>query len=164
MRYDDFSGKALPQMMERVKINLRTQGIDYFVYGEEFEPPFLYHKSRYINEEFSDFPEQVAFEKKLAEVGLFDFSGYGPKPGDLLETLAQNRWAVDFMVEDEDMLEVAQWVVANTPFDRLYFYGENLPIHVSFGSNHDRQIVRMISLVSGGLVPRVISLEAFLNL
>ena len=72
--------------------------------------------------------------------------------------------AVDFMVEDEDMLEVAQWVVANTPFDRLYFYGENLPIHVSFGSNHDRQIVRMISLVSGGLVPRVISLEAFLNL
>jgi len=26
---------------------------------------------------------------------------------------------VDFMVDDEDMREVARWVVANTPFDRL---------------------------------------------
>jgi hypothetical protein len=26
--------------------------------------------------------------------------------------------AVDFIVEDESMLEVAQWVVANTPFAR----------------------------------------------
>ena len=41
------------------------------------------------------------------------------------------------------MLEVAQWIVAHTPFDRLYFYGDDLPIHVSFGPNHDRQVVLM---------------------
>jgi hypothetical protein len=28
--------------------------------------------------------------------------------------------AVDFIVDDEDMLEVARWVAANMPFDRLY--------------------------------------------
>ncbi|MFO1421583.1 MAG: hypothetical protein U1F59_11740 [Candidatus Competibacteraceae bacterium] len=28
------------------------QNIDYFAYGDRYEPPFLYHKSRYIHEEF----------------------------------------------------------------------------------------------------------------
>jgi hypothetical protein len=71
--------------------------------------------------------------------------------------------AVDFLVEYENMLEVAQWVVANTPFDRLYFYGDDQPIHVSFGPNHDRQIVQMVASASGRLLPRVISLENFLS-
>ncbi|MES9856230.1 MAG: peptidase M15 [Sedimenticola sp.] len=72
--------------------------------------------------------------------------------------------AVDFFVEDESMLEVAQWVVANTPFDRLYFYGDDRPIHVSYGPNHDRQIVRMMPSKTGRLVPRVVSSETFLGL
>jgi len=63
--------------------------------------------------------------------------------------------AVDFIIEDENMLEVAQWIIANTPFDRLYFYGENRPIHISYGPNQDRSIVRMIPGKSGRLVPRV---------
>ena len=70
---------------------------------------------------------------------------------------------MDFIVEDENMLEVAQWVVANTPFDRLYFYTDDKPIHVSFGPNHDGQIVRMVPSKSGGLVPRVVSSETFLK-
>ncbi|WP_295432217.1 hypothetical protein [uncultured Thiodictyon sp.] len=71
--------------------------------------------------------------------------------------------AVDFLVEDENMLEVAQWVAANTPFDRLYVYGEDLPIHVSYGPNHDRQIVRMTPGRSGRLVPRVVLREDLLG-
>lgn len=50
MRFDDFEGQSLPRMVERVKIKLRQQNIDYFAYGEEYEPPFLFRKSRYINE------------------------------------------------------------------------------------------------------------------
>jgi len=280
MRYDDFEGKMLPRMIERTKIKLREQDIDYFAYGEEFEPPFLYQKSRYINEEFPNYPEQVAFEEALEGLGLFDFSGYGPTPSEFHEALTKHRWAVngfelgrsvmvpdldsrcgqylnfrqliecgetqaqtglvnlpkfpgsynalydlvvkvldlvidyfgmihltygfcsqelakkipgridpkrdqhaahelnrrgrpicerlgaavDFLVEDESMLEVAQWVAANTPFDRLYFYGADKPIHVSFGPNHDRQIVRMTFSKTGRLMPQVISLGAFLNL
>ncbi len=57
--------------------------------------------------------------------------------------------AADFIVDDEDMLEVARWVVANTPFDRLYFYGSDLPIHVSFGPDHSRQVVRMVPAAGG---------------
>jgi hypothetical protein len=280
MRYDDFEGKALPRMVERVKIKLREQDIDYFAYGEDYEPPFLYRKSRYVNEEFPNYPEQVAFEEALEDLELFDFSGYGPSPGELLQTLGRHRLtidgfelvramttpelddpcgqyltfrqliecgetqartglenlpkrpesynalhdlavqvldpvidyfgmirltygfcspalareipgridpkrdqhaahelnrlgnpvcprlgaAVDFMVEDENMLEVAQWVVDNTPFDRLYFYGNDKPIHVSFGPEHSRQVVKMVVGKSGRLVPRVTSREDFLAL
>jgi hypothetical protein len=279
MRFEAFEGNALPRMTERVKIKLREQEIDYFAYGEEYEPPFLYHKSRYINEEFPNYPEQIAFEESMEELGLFDLSGYGPSPSEFLETLVKNRWAVDgfdlvrarttpdlddpcgqyltfrhfiecgetqvrtglsnfpkqsesynslhalalyiidpvidyfgmikltygfcsqelaklipgriypkldqhaahefnrlgrpvcqrlgaavdFIIEDESMLEVAQWTVANTPFDRLYFYGDDKPVHVSYGPNHDRQIVEMVPANSRRLLPRVVSSEKFLN-
>jgi hypothetical protein len=58
----------------------------------------------------------------------------------------------------------AQWIVVNTPFDRLYFYGDNKPIHVSFGPEHSRQVVRMMAGKSGRLVPHVTSREDFLAL
>jgi len=277
MRYDDFAGQALPRMLERVKIKLAEQDIDYFAYGEGYEPPFLYRKSRYINEEFPNYPEQVAFEEALEGLGLFDFSGYGPRPDEFLATLAANRWevdgfglvrsmtipdlddpcgrylsfrqliacgetqartglpnlprqpasynalhalavqvldrvidyfgmirltygfcspelaraipgridpkrdqhaacernrrgkpicdrlgaAVDFIVDDEDMREVARWIAANAPFDRLYFYGDHLPVHVSYGPEQSRQVVRMVPGPSGRLVPRVVSREQF---
>lgn len=69
---------------------------------------------------------------------------------------------MDFIVDDENMWEVAQWIVANTPFDRLYFYGDGLPLHLSYGPKQSRQVVMMVAGPSGRLVPRVITLERFL--
>jgi DNA phosphorothioation-associated putative methyltransferase len=63
--------------------------------------------------------------------------------------------ACDFLVVDEDMEEVALWVAANTPFDRLYFYGKDRPIHVSYSHTPARQFVRMTRSASGTRVPRV---------
>ncbi len=279
LRYDDFEGQPLPRMVERVKIKLREQDIDYFAYGEEYPAPYLYDKSRYIDEEFPHYPEQLAFEEALQRLEL-DLSGYGPPP-ERFETLLASRRrnvegfelvpsrnipdldtpcgqfltfrqliecgetqsetglanlprqlesynslfeladrvldpvidyfgmirltygfcspelarkipgridpkrdqhaahelnqrgklvcerlgaAVDFIVDDEDMLEVAQWLVDNTPFDRLYFYGSDLPVHVSYGPDHSRQIVRMRLTTRGTLCPRVMNREDFLAL
>lgn len=272
MRFDDFEGQPLPRMVERVKIKLRQQNIEYFAYGEEYDPPFLFQKSRYINEEIKNYPDQLYFDNFLNDLKLFDLSGYGPSPGEFISKLSRHRWevdgfkwvrsrtipdidqpcgrfltfrhliecgetlsrtglvnlpkepesynamtelaeqildpvieyfgmirltygfcsaglaklvpgriypkldqhaaheknrlgapicsrlgaAVDFIVDDENMLEVAQWIVANTPFDRLYFYGEDKPIHVSYGPNQDRVIVRMLPGKSGRLVPRMV--------
>jgi DNA phosphorothioation-associated putative methyltransferase len=280
MRYDDFEGRPLPRMVERVKIRLRDQDIDFFAYGDDYEPPFLYHKSRYINEEFPNYPEQAAFDQALDDLGLFEWSRYGPRPADFLATLDRHRWtiegfdlvrargipdldapcgrfltyrqliacgetqartglenlpvqpesytalldlaeqvldpvidyfgmirltygfcspalaraiagsgggridpkldqhaahecnragrpicprlgaAVDFIVEDEDMLEVARWIATETPFDRLYVYGPDLPIHVSYGPDRTGQVVRMMPGKSGRLVPRVVTAES----
>ena len=48
MIYDDFS-KAEPMLIERVKINLRTQRVEYFDYvPPEYMPVALDNKSDYI--------------------------------------------------------------------------------------------------------------------
>ncbi|MDM0025739.1 DNA phosphorothioation-associated putative methyltransferase [Variovorax saccharolyticus] len=62
--------------------------------------------------------------------------------------------ACDFVVEDEDMREVAEWIMENLPFDRLYFYGNDRPIHVSIGPQHSRAAYEMIAGPSGVVVPR----------
>jgi hypothetical protein len=51
--------------------------------------------------------------------------------------------AVDFIVADTSSLEVARFVVAQLPFDRLYYYGRDRPLHVSVGpeAKHDIQLV-----------------------
>ncbi|HQV23956.1 MAG TPA: DNA phosphorothioation-associated putative methyltransferase, partial [Agitococcus sp.] len=93
LRYDDFAAR-LPKLMERVKIKLRVQDFDYFEYGEEYEPTYLYFKSKYLNEEHPDYAEQLAFDEQLESLSLFDFSGYGPKPSVFHQVLANSRWQV----------------------------------------------------------------------
>lgn len=270
MRYDDFENQPIPRLLERVKINLREQNFDLYEYGEEFEPTYLYLKSRFINEEYPHYAEQLNFDEQLQSLNIFDLSGYGPKPEAFRQTLTHARWeinefelirsrsipdldapcgkfltyrqliecgetqqstgipnhptqpdsytalydlavyildpvidyfgmirltygfcshelgkhikkrvapkldqhashelntkktlicprlgaAVDFIVEDENMREVADWVVENTPFDRLYFYGENRPIHVSYGPEQKKEYVDLVITDSGRQVPR----------
>jgi DNA phosphorothioation-associated putative methyltransferase len=62
--------------------------------------------------------------------------------------------AIDFIVEDENMREVADWVAENTPFDRLYFYGEDRPIHVSFGPDQKGEYIDLVMTETGRQVPR----------
>lgn len=62
--------------------------------------------------------------------------------------------ACDFLVEHEDMREVADWVIAHTPFDRLYFYGSDRPLHVSYSSAGSRLAFKMSESKNGHLMPR----------
>jgi DNA phosphorothioation-associated putative methyltransferase len=62
--------------------------------------------------------------------------------------------ACDFWVEDEDMEEVADWIIANLPFDRLYFYGSNSPLHVSYSERGTRHAYRLVESKSGRIIPR----------
>ena len=273
MRYDDFSGKAIPQLLERVKIDFRKQKLEIFEYGDEFEPQNLYQKSIYLNEEMEGFAEQSIFDEKLEELRLFDFREYGPGPKEFLYELEKQRWqveglslvrtktipeidsacgenfsyldfiecgetqkktgienlpknpesynalfelsqhlldpiidyfgpieltfgfcspelakqipgriapkldqhaahelnrnnkiicprlgaAVDFIVEDEDMFEVAKWISYSLEFDRMYLYGKKQPIHISFGPEMNNQITLMKKNKDGNrLIPRKI--------
>ena len=280
MKFDEFLGNPLPRMLERVKINLWKQEVKFFSYDKDFSPPYLYFKSRFINEDFDEFEGQLSFEDSFREYGI-DVDGYGPSPEefhrvlslrrleltknglqrqshapalddscgkyltfrsliecgetqkktsienlpkeletyDALERLVENVLdpvidyfgmivltygfcspelarkipgridpsrdqhasyekkksgnpicerggaACDFIIEDESMLEVAQWIVQNTEFDRLYFYGDDKPIHVSYGPENTRAIVLMRESGDGRrLIPSVIDKEKFLDL
>jgi hypothetical protein len=121
----------------------------------------------------------VAFDEALECLGLFDFRGTGRGRGDDPSrdqhaahehnrrgqpVCARLGAAVDFIVDDENMGEVARWIVANTPFDRLYCYGDDLPLHLSYGPAQARQVVMMMAGPSGRLIPRVMALERFLGM
>jgi hypothetical protein len=62
--------------------------------------------------------------------------------------------ACDFIVDDEDMKEVADWIVRSLPFDRLYYYGPARPIHVSYGPTAAGEAFSMVLSRTGRLMPR----------
>jgi DNA phosphorothioation-associated putative methyltransferase len=271
MAFDEFDGSPLPRMKRRVKINLRTQAVSVFDYGNAYSPPLLFLKARFLNEESSGYAEQLAFDESLQALRLFDLTGFGPNPDEFSSRLREAHWyvegfrlerfhyvpeldarcgryltyrqliecgetqrhlalpnlpqqassytalydlaanildpvieyfgaieltygfcstelakhitggisptldqhaaherkrsgaaicnrlgaAVDFLVRDENMRDVSDWIISNLPFDRLYFYGESSPVHVSFGPENKREVIDMISGPSGNRVPRV---------
>lgn len=83
LKYDDFEDKPLPELKQRIKIKLREQQIDFFDYGEEFEPQPLYLKSRYIPLDFKNYKKQKEFDKEILELELFDLERFGPKKEEL---------------------------------------------------------------------------------
>lgn len=48
LRYDDWT-KDEPLLVERIKIKMREQDIDFFEYGEQFPPPPLQNKERFAH-------------------------------------------------------------------------------------------------------------------
>jgi DNA phosphorothioation-associated putative methyltransferase len=272
LAYEDFDGSPTPLLRKRVKVNLRRLVVDVFEYGtKDYPKPLLLWKSRYVNEEWERYPDQLAFERDLerseavasTESDLFpseleqrlnlrrlEVQGYRLVPSERIPALdepcgrnftfrsfiecgqtqartgcpnvprsaqtynalhalavqildpvieyfggirltygfcsaelaraipgriapeldqhashevnrrgnlicARGGAACDFVVEDEDMLEVADWIIANLAFDRLYVYGADRPIHVSWGPEMAHAAFRLTPRPSGRAVPQV---------
>lgn len=65
--------------------------------------------------------------------------------------------AADCWSENVGGLRLALWIANHTGFDRLYFYGDDSPVHVSVGPDASRQIVLVQRTKAGRVVPRVVS-------
>jgi hypothetical protein len=72
--------------------------------------------------------------------------------------------AVDFKVPNRSSAEVGSWIVQQTRFDRLYYYGPRRPLHVSCGPQDSRAIVIMKRGQDGRRIPRVVRRDAFIEL
>ena len=72
---------------------------------------------------------------------------------------------MDFLVEDEDMVEVARWIASHLPFDRMYVYGPARPLHLSHGPDARRQVTVMLPGPPGSerLYPKTLTTEAFFS-
>jgi hypothetical protein len=70
--------------------------------------------------------------------------------------------AVDIYVPGVSSFVAASWVVANTAFDRLYFYSEHRPFHVSAGPEQNKSITIMRGYKGGRHSPSTISANSFL--
>ena len=67
--------------------------------------------------------------------------------------------AADFRITAVPSAQLAIWIAEQLPFDRLYFYGDDRPIHVSTGPDRTGGIVAMLPGPSGRRVPRKVSLD-----
>lgn len=95
MKYDDFEGKPIPEMTQRVKVNLREQKIEVFDYSAPYVPHPLYFKSKFVPESFITYAAQIAFDKKLAALDYLDFSGFGPSRDELYTELSRCGLTID---------------------------------------------------------------------
>ncbi len=71
--------------------------------------------------------------------------------------------AADFHCLPVSSLLVAKFVAEKLPFDRLYFYGDARPIHVSVNGVLASQIVVM-NKINTRIVPRRLNKETFLSI
>ena len=51
--------------------------------------------------------------------------------------------AVDLIYPGKNSYQVALWLAQHTPFDRLYLYGPDRPLHISYGSEQKRALVEL---------------------
>ena len=69
--------------------------------------------------------------------------------------------AVDLHIPGRTSSEVGAFIVENTPFDRLYFYGDDRPLHVSVGPSNLKVITVMKPRQDGRLYPSRAKLTYF---
>lgn len=62
--------------------------------------------------------------------------------------------AADFRVSGLCCGALAAWIAAVLPFDRMYFYGTDRPVHVSVGPEEARTVISMVPGPSGRRIPQ----------
>ena len=66
--YDDFENKPLPQLRNRIKVNLRTRWVQVFDHSAEGQ--LLYFKERYLGANHPQRAEMEAYSAKLRKLGI----------------------------------------------------------------------------------------------
>ena len=84
LKYDNFEGKAVPELQERTKVNLRRQVIEVFDHRSTERQEVLYFKERYVPKNHPEREKWEEFSTWLKSLGLNLERGYGPYKHELL--------------------------------------------------------------------------------
>jgi DNA phosphorothioation-associated putative methyltransferase len=103
--YDDFDSSPLPRLRERIKINMRSQRIDFFEHtADRDQQQLLYLKSRFLTAEHPGYKRQKEFDDTLVKLGLFDFAEYGPAADVFQSTLSRAGYIIsDFELQNSSV-------------------------------------------------------------
>lgn len=94
--YDEFWGQAVPKLVERAKVDLRRQRVDFFAYdGQPHDPQPLYFKSKWLAEGDPMLDDQRAFDTALAALPGIDWSGFGPETVQMTAILRSRGLRID---------------------------------------------------------------------
>lgn len=83
LTYDDFEGKPLPELRQRIKVNLRTRWVQVFDHSADGQ--LLYFKERYLGASHPRRTEMEAFSVKVQRLGVSDRAMLGPTKKGLAE-------------------------------------------------------------------------------
>ena len=83
LAYDDFEGKPLPELRQRIKVNLRTRWVQVFDHSADGQ--LLYFKERYFGANHPRRTEMEAFSVKVQKLGVSDRAMLGPTKKGLAE-------------------------------------------------------------------------------
>lgn len=81
--YDDFEGKPLPELRQRIKVNLRNRWVQVFDHSADGQ--LLYFKERFVGASHPRRTEMEAFSAKLRKLGLSETMVLGPTKKGLAE-------------------------------------------------------------------------------
>ncbi|WP_248320823.1 DNA phosphorothioation-associated putative methyltransferase [Caballeronia sp. Sq4a] len=271
LEFDDFETSPIPLLKRRLKINIRKQSYEVYEYGSrDYPKPFLFRKSRFLNEDCAGYAEQLEFDEALEQTGLLNNISASPSTQQVEAALEERRLeirgmrlarstsipdldqacgqhftfrdfvecgetqkrlnvtnvprspatynafydlatqvldpiieyfgsirltygfcspdlskhitrrvapkldqhsscelsfkgslicprggaACDFIIDDENMADVVDWIIDNVGFDRIYYYGEDRPIHISWAPEYAADVYSMRLSPSGRLIPR----------
>ena len=83
LAYDDFEGKPLPELRQRIKVNLRTRWVQVFDHSADGQ--LLYFKERFVSANHPRRAEMTTFAAKLKKLGLSEAVMLGPTKKGLAE-------------------------------------------------------------------------------
>lgn len=66
--------------------------------------------------------------------------------------------AVDLIYPGKNSYQIALWLAQHTPFDRLYLYGKDRPVHISYGPDQSRVLVELVTH-QGRRIPKRLTLD-----
>jgi len=81
LAYDDFEGKPLPELRQRIKVNLRTRWVQVFDHSAEGQ--LLYFKERFLGPNHPRRMEMQKFSAKLRKLGVVETMAVLPSKADL---------------------------------------------------------------------------------
>ena len=85
--YDDFEGKALPELRQRIKVNLRTRWVQVFDHSAEGQ--ILYFKERFVGPNHPRRMEMQKFSAKLRKLSVSETMAVLPSKADLQTLIAR---------------------------------------------------------------------------
>ncbi len=74
--YDDFDGKALPELRQRIKVNLRTRWVQVFDHSADGQ--LLFYKERLLSASDPRQEQLLAYSAKLRKLGIPEAFGVPP--------------------------------------------------------------------------------------
>jgi DNA phosphorothioation-associated putative methyltransferase len=78
-QYDDFEGKALPELRLRIKIDLRRLFVSVFDHTQGPDRQSLFFKERFVRPDFPFRNDAAGFSKRLRKLGFTEATiGHGP--------------------------------------------------------------------------------------